>query len=151
MPFVAKPLPVRFSDLVVKEIDPASAYSRDCINVTPPRGASAPLLIGNVVFRAKSLDPAAAYAVLSDVSQLVDTNEFAVVFGDEYSFNPSFVPKAIAAGKFNAIAFIRGMVQLKDYYVKENNIAMTAAQLATLSTLLKRQGVILVETKGSIA
>lgn len=150
MPFVAKPLPVRFSDLVVKEIDPASAYSRDCINVTPP-AAAAPLLIGNVVFRAKSLDPAAAYAVLSNVSQLVDTNEFAVVFGDEYSFNPSFVPKAIAAGKFNSIAFIRGMVQLKDYYVKENNIAMTAAQLATLSTLLKRQGVILVETKGSIA
>jgi len=150
MPFVAKPLPVRFSDLVVKEIDPASAYSRDSINVTPP-AASAPLLIGNVVFRAKSLDPTAAYAVLSNVSQLVDTNEFAVVFGDEYSFNPSFVPKAIAAGKFNSIAFIRGMVQLKDYYVKENNIAMTAAQLATLSTLLKRQGVILVETKGSIA
>lgn len=150
MPFVAKPLPVRFSDLVVKEIDPASAYSRDSINVTPP-DASAPLLIGNVVFRAKSLDPTAAYAVLSNVSQLVDTNEFAVVFGDEYSFNPSFVPKAIAAGKFNSIAFIRGMVQLKDYYVKENNIAMTAEQLATLSTLLKRQGVILVETKGSIA
>jgi len=150
MPFVAKPLPVRFSDLVVKEIDPASAYSRDSINVTPP-AASAPLLIGNVVFRAKSLDPTAAYAVLSNVSQLVDTNEFAVVFGDEYSFNPSFVPKAIAAGKFNSIAFIRGMVQLKDYYVKENNIAMTAEQLATLSTLLKRQGVILVETKGSIA
>lgn len=150
MPFVAKPLPVRFSDLVVKEIDPASAYSRDSINVTPP-AAAAPLKIGNVVFRAKSLDPAAAYAVLSNVSQLVDTNEFAVVFGDEYSFNPSFVPKAIAAGKFNTIAFIRGMVQLKDYYVKKNNIAMTAAQLATLSTLLKRQGVILVETKGSIA
>jgi len=151
MPFVASPLPVRFSDLVLHEVDNASAHSRECVNVTPP-AASAPLLIGNVVFRAKGTDPFAAYAVLTTpATELVDTNEFAVVFGDEYSFNASFVPKAVEADTFNAVAFVRGNVQLKDYFIKENNVALTTAQLNTLNSLLKRQGVILVETKGSIA
>ena len=150
MPFVANPLPIRFSDLVLHEVDPASAYSRECMNVTPP-AASAPLKIGNVVFRAKGTDPYAAYAVLSNVSQLVDTNEFGVVFGNEYGFDAEFVPKAVQATTFNAVSFVRGQVQLKDYFVKKNNITMTAAQLNTLNSLLKRQGVILVETKGQIA
>ena len=147
MPFVANPLPVRLSDLVFHEVDPSGRYSRQSINVTP----AGELKIGTVVFRAKSvLDPEGAYAVLSNVSQLVDTNEFVVVFGDHYGFNPAFTPNAIVAGEFNSVGFIRGQVQLKDYYLKANNITMTDAQFGTLKTLLARQGVLVEESHGSI-
>lgn len=147
MPFVANPLPVRLSDLVFHEVDASSRYSRECINVTP----AGVLDIGKVVFRAKSsLDPFGAYAVLSNVSQLVDTNEFVVVFGDEYGFNPSFTPKAVQTTTFNAVGFIRGMVQLKDYYIRANNLTMTDAQFNTLKSLLKRQGIVVEESHGDL-
>lgn len=147
MPFVANVLPIRLSDLVFHEVDPASRYSRESINITP----AGELDIGKIVFRAKAtLDPAAPYAVLSDVAQLVDTNEFVVVFGDQYGFNPKFTPNAIQTGEFNAVGFIRGQVQLKDYYLKLNNITMTDAQFGTLTTLLKRQGIVVEKTFGSI-
>lgn len=151
MPFVANTLPIRLSDLVFHEVDPASRYSRESINVTPP-AAGAPVNIGTVVFRAKSeLNPYAAYAVLSNVSQLVDTNEFVVVFGDGYGFTPSFVPKAVETDTFNAVGFIRGQVQLKDYYLRENNLTMTDAQFLTLVSLLKRQGIVVEKTYGDIS
>lgn len=152
MPFVANALPVRLSDLVFHEVDPASRYSRESINVTP----AGVLAIGTVVFRAKSsLDPFAPYAVLSASSQLVDTNEFVVVFGDEYGFNPSFTPKAVQTTTFNAVGFIRGQVQLKDYYLRAfaqapAGLNLTDAQFLTLVSLLKRQGVVVERTYGDI-
>lgn len=150
MPFVDINLNKRLSDLVFHEVDPASGYARECINVTPPAN-SLPVAIGTVVFRAKtSTDPKAAYAVLTANSQLVDTNEFAVVFGDGYGFNPSFVPFAVNTTSFNAVSFKRGMVQLKEYYIKQvaksatnvGGAALTDAQFETLRELLKRQDVI---------
>lgn len=149
MPFVDTNLNKRLSDLVFHEIDPASGYARECINVTPPAG-NAPVLMGTVVFRAKSLDSRAAYAVLSASSQLVATNEFAVVFGDGYGFNPSFVPFAVQTTTFNAVSFKRGMIQLKEYYIKQiaqddAGANLTDAQFETLRELLKLQDVI-VET-----
>lgn len=149
MPFSALPINQRLSDLVFHEVDPGSGYARECINVTPP-AASAPVLLGTVVFRVKSLDSRAPYAVLSAASQLVSTNEFAVVFGDGYGFNPSFVPFAVAAGSFNAVSFKRGMIQLKEYFLKQvtqnpAGAALTDAQFETLRELLKLQDVI-VET-----
>lgn len=147
MPFTANPLPIRLSDLVFHEVDPASRYSRESINVTP----AGELKLGTVVFRAKTeLNPYAPYAVLSNVNQIVDTNEFVVVFGDEYGFTPAFTPKAVQTTTFNAVGFIRGQVQLKDYFLKENNLTMTDAQFLTLVSLLKRQGIVVEKTYGDI-
>lgn len=146
MPFVDTNLNKRLSDLVFHEFDPASGYARECINVTPPAGGAA-VQMGTVVFRAKSTNPYAAYAVLSADTQLVDTNEFAVVFGDGYGFNPSFVPFAVQATNFNAVSFKRGPVQLKEYYIKQiaqdaAGAALSDAEFETLRELLKRQDVI---------
>lgn len=146
MPFVANPYEARFSDLVFHELDPSVGYARECINVTPPAGG-APVTIGTVVYRAAGTDPEGAYAVLSAAAQLVATNEFAVVYGDNYGFNASFVPNAIVAGEFNAVGFKRGPVQLKDYYIKQvaqdaDGANLTDAQFETLRELLKKQGII---------
>lgn len=147
MPFTDFPYEARFSDLVFHELDPSVGYARECINVTPP-AASAPVVMGTVVFRAKTVtDPYAAYAVVSAAGQLVDTNEFVVVYGDEYSFNASFVPKAVQTTTFNAVGFKRGPIQLKEYYIKAwaqdaDGLNLTDAQFASMKEVLKRQGVI---------
>jgi len=141
MPVVARPLEPLFSDLVFHELDPSVGYARECINVTPP-AAAAPVLLGTVVFRAAGVDPEAAYAVLVNASDIVATNEFAVVFGNGYGFNPSYVPNAVTAGVFNSVAFKRGPVQLKDYYIKLRHANLNATQFASLKEVLKKQGVI---------
>lgn len=141
MPVVARPLEPLFSDLVFHELDPSVGYARECINVTPP-AASAPVLMGTVVFRAISTDPAAPYAVLVNASDIVTTNEFAVVFGDAFGFNASYVPNAITAGVFNSVSFKRGPVQLKDYYLKLRHANLNATQFASLKEVLKRHGII---------
>lgn len=141
MPVVARPLEPLFSDLVFHELDPSVGYARECINVTPP-AASAPVQLGTVVFRAAGVDPTAAYAVLVNASDIVATNEFAVVFGNGFGYNANFVPNSIAAGAFNAVAFKRGPVQLKDYYIKLRHANLNATQFASLKEVLKKQGVI---------
>lgn len=145
MPFVSRPYDDRFSDLVFHELDPCVGYARESVNVTPP-AASAPVLIGTVVFRAKSLDPSAAYAVLTSAASIVATNEFAVIYGDQYSFNPSFVPNAVNAGEFNAVGFVRGPLQIKEYFVKQRHSGLNATQFETLRQALKAQGIIMEKT-----
>lgn len=140
MPFVNDANQARLSDLIFDEYIQAG-FTREVINVTPP-AAGAPVTLGTVVFRAKSLDPAAAYAVVAANTALVSTNEFAVVFGDGYGFNPSFVPNAIGAGKTNAVSVKRGPIQLKDALIKGVHTALTAAEIITLKELLKLQGVV---------
>lgn len=149
MPFVSDAFNKRFSDLVVHEIDPSVGYGRKSINVTP----AGVVELGTVVFRAKGTNPEAPYAVFSNVDQLVATNEFAVVYGDHFSFNPSFTPRAVAAGRFNAVGFVghTGGLQLKEYYIKERATAavpaITAAQFESLKELLEVQGIVVLETK----
>lgn len=148
MPFVDMPYSKRLSDLVVHELDPSVGYGRKCVNVTPP-AAGAAVEIGTVVFRAKGVDPEGAYAVLSAAAQIAETNEFAVIYGDEYSFNPSFVPRAIIAGQFNAVGFVghSGGLQLKEYFLKQVHSALTDAQFASLKEVLEKQGIVVLETK----
>lgn len=152
MPFVPATFAQRFSDLVVHEIDPSVGYSRRDLNVTPP-AASAPVPIGTVVHRVKSSDLTAAWTVLAGAAALVATNEFAVVYGDHYSFNPSFVPRTIATGQYNAVGFVgtAGGLQLKEYFVKQvaqdsAGAALTDAQFETLRGLLEAQGIQLLRT-----
>lgn len=154
MPFVANPFSKRFSDLVFHEIDPSVGYARESVNITPPTTATT-VELGSVFFRAKSLDSAAPYARLSAAAQLVDTNEFVVIYGDRYSFNPAFVPFAVTTGEFNAVGFKRGPLQLKEYYIKQvvqaatanGGAALTDAQFETLRELLKRQDIIVEVTR----
>lgn len=149
MPFVANAFAKRLSDLVFHEVDPSVGYARESVNITPPTGATT-VDLGSVFFRAKSLDPAAPYARLSAAAQLVDTNEFVVILGDRFSFNPAFVPFAVAAGEFNAVGFKRGPVQLKEYFIKQvtqaaagdGGAGLTDAQFETLREVLKRQDII---------
>ena len=148
MPFVTMPYSQQLSDLVVHELDPSVGYSRKCVNVTPP-AAGAAVEVGTVAFRAAATDPLAPYAVLSAAADIADTNEYVVIYGDEFSFNPSFVPRAIAAGQFNAVGFVghSGGLQLKEYYLKQRHAALTDAQFASLKEVLEKQGIVVLETK----
>lgn len=153
MPFTPATYAKRFSDLVVHEIDPSVGYSRRDLNITPP---SVPVLLGTVVYRAKSSDLTAAWTVLGSATPLVLTNEFAVVYGDHYSFNPSFTPRAIAAGRYNAVGFVgtSGGLQLKEYFIKQvaqasvpnGGAALNDAQFETLKGLLEQQGIQVLKT-----
>ena len=153
MPFVAETFVQRFSDLVVHELDPSVGYSRRDLNITPIVPA---IRLGTVVYRAKSADLTAPWTVLASATPLVLTNEFAVVYGDHFSFNPSFVARAIAAGRFNAVGFVgtSGALQLKEYYIKQvakdtapnGGAALTDAQVETLKGLLEQQGIQVLKT-----
>lgn len=153
MPFVAGTFVKRFSDLVVHEMDPSVGYSRRDLNITPP---VIPVLLGTVVYRAKSADLTAAWTVLGSAAPLVLTNEFAVVYGDHFSFNPSFVPRTIAANRYNAVGFVgtSGALQLKEYYIKQvakataatGGADLTDAQVETLKGLLEQQGIQVLKT-----
>lgn len=153
MPFVAETFVQRFSDLVVHELDPSVGYSRRDLNVTPPAVA---VRLGTVVYRAKSADLTAPWTVLASATPLVLTNEFAVVYGDHFSFNPSFVPRAIAANMYNAVGFVgtSGALQLKEYFIKQvakdtvpnGGAALNDAQVETLKGLLEQQGIQVLKT-----
>lgn len=147
MPFEAiAPRAARLSDLVVWEgFEPSDAFNRRDINVTPP-AASAPLKLGTIVFRAKSTDETAAFAVVAAAGDVALTNEYAVVFGDFYGYKPSFVPAAIAAGKFNAIAYTSGPMKIKDYLPKAIHSALNATQFAALAQALEKQGIVVLDT-----
>ena len=86
-------------------------------------------------------------------AQIAETNEFAVIYGDHYSFNPSFVPRAIAAGQYNAVGFVghSGGLQLKEYYIRQFadtlGTPLTDAQFASLKEVLEKQGIVVLETK----
>ena len=153
MPFVAETFVQRFSDLVVHELDPSVGYSRRDLNVTPITPA---IRMGTVVYRTKSADLTAAWTVLASEAPLVLTNEFAVVYGDHFSFNPSFVPRAIASGKYNAVGFVgtSGALQLKEYYIKQvaksaavdGGADLSDAEVETLKGLLEQQGIQVLKT-----
>ena len=153
MPFVPETYAQRLSDLVVHELDPSVGYSRRDLNVTPITPA---IRLGTVVYRAKSADLTAPWTVLASAAPLVLTNEFAVVYGDHFSFNPSFVPRAIAAGRYNAVGYVgtSGALQLKEYLIKQvaqdaaanGGAALTDAQVETLKGLLEQQGIQVLKT-----
>jgi hypothetical protein len=150
MAFESVAYKARLSDLIVNEYEPSVGFCRESINVTPP-AASAPVLMGTIGYRAKSLNPAAAYTVLDADTALVATNEFVVFIGDEYGYKESFVPNAIQTGEYNAVAIKRGPVVLKDYYIKAvaqdaAGAALTDANVATLVELLKLQNIIVEKT-----
>lgn len=144
MPVRDLPYDVLLSDLVLNEIDPMVGYSRQDINIAPPAD-DAPVVMGTVVFKSKDTSYKDPYTVITPAlasSVLVSTNEFAVVFGNHYQCKSEFVPLPIEAGKWNAVAFVRGQVQLKDKQLKEANAGLTETDYELLTTLLQAQGVL---------
>lgn len=147
MPFVPANFRARLSDLVVHELDPAVGYSRRDLNIDTEDTVE----IGTVVFREITPDLTAPYTPVDSADALVDTNEFAVVYGDEFSFNPSFTPRAIAEGQYNAVGYVgtSGGLQLKEYYIKERIVedaGLTEANFETLKGLLEAQGIQILRT-----
>lgn len=115
-------------------------------NITPPAAGGA-LTLGDVVFRAKTPEKAAAYAKLTAAAALVATNEFAIVVGDQFQIrNEDFVPLPVVAngvGALNSLCVVRGPIKMKEKYIKEAlGAALTATQFETLRGLLKAQGII---------
>ncbi len=143
MAWIDKGFEVRESDLVFHEIDPCVGYAREDIVI--PEGDE--VKAGTVYFRALTeLDPFAEYTVLDDAADLVPENEFVVVFGNGYGFQSEFTAVEAGEGKFNAVCYKRGLIQLKEGLIRENlpeAIGGDEAEFGKLKELLKRQGVII--------
>lgn len=123
------------SDLVIDHAD--FHFSNENINITP-----ALLPLGTVVARAKGQTVEAPYAVVT-AGDVVETNEFAVVWGDHYGFAYDFTPKAIAADKFNGIGIVRDAA-FKEFYLKANYATtLGAVPYAKLKQLLADQGLLI--------
>lgn len=140
MAFTNITLDVRASDLLVGTYQ--NNFNNDEANITPP-AASAPIPFGTIVFRAKGLGKAAAWAAVTAAGNLASTNEYAVVWGDNYGFKANFVPRAIAAGKYNAIVIKRGPAEFKEFYIKQvHGTALGATNFDILKQLLADQGLV---------
>lgn len=132
----------RASDLVVAQLD--HNFSNDDANITPP-AAGAIIPFGTVVFRAKGLAKTAPWTVLTVAAGVNADNEFGVVFGDGYGFKADFAPKAIVAGRYNAVVVKRD-AGLKEYYIKAvHETALGATNFDILKQLLADQGLIVLD------
>ena len=130
------------SDLVYHEVDPSVGYARSEIVVQ----FAGTLNIGTLVFRAANASALAPYAPVTAVGQLVNTNEFAVVFGDNYGCKESWTVTA-SDTDLNSVAFVAGPVFLKDMLILENlGFEPTEVQYATMKQLLQNQGIVLEKT-----
>lgn len=130
------------SDLVIGHLP--FHFSVDDANITPP-SAGAAIKLGTVVFRAKGLGLADAWKVVSNAGDLTTSNEFAVVYGDELKCEFDFVPRAIAAGKFNAVVIKRD-AQFKEYYIKQvHGTSLGTDGLDLLKQLMADQGLLVLD------
>lgn len=145
MPLVTRPFR-QLSDLVVHEREPSLGYAREVVFVDV--ASDTPVTIGTVAFRAKAATDT-SYALLSNASQLVTTNEFIVLFGDQYGCQLNGWTLLAADTADNAVGFVRDNVQLSEYLIEQiyttgdNALTLTGPQFEALRHLLKQQGVIL--------
>lgn len=135
---------VRHSDLVKFEGTWGEKLQRKVITLN--LSAAEVTTLGQIVYRAKGTDPTIAYSKLSASGQIVATNEFAVVLGDKFSYNPSFVADATTPAATPAIAYTNGFSGL----VLKNTLpdallvsgaSLNAAQIASLKLLMENQGI----------
>lgn len=127
------------SDLIVDHFH--FNYNNDNANITP----AGVIPFGTVVFRAKGLAKAAAWAAVDDAADVVVGNEFGVVYGDQYGFKVGFTPKAIAAKKYNAIVIKRGPALLKEFHLKQVHGTQLGADFDKLKQLLADQGLVVLD------
>lgn len=125
------------SDLVIGHL--GFHFSNENANITP--GTTA-LPIGTIVARAKGSAPTAAWAAIDSAGDVSVDSEYAVVFGDHYGYKINFIPKAIAAGKWNALVIVRD-AQFKEFYIKQNYATLLGSSTyELLKKLLSDQGLL---------
>lgn len=116
-------------------------FSNDKTNITP----AGVIKLGTIVFRPKNSAPTVAWSVVDDAADAVATNEFAVVWGDHYGFAYDFTPRAIAAGKYNAVVITREAA-FKEFYIKDNYATLLGtAPYAMLKQLMANQGLLVLQ------
>lgn len=149
MAFVEIKLAKRASDLIVDHH--RFNFNNDDANITP----AGVIPFGTVVFRAKGLGVAEPWAAVATGADVVETNEYAVVYGDHYGFKTDFTPRAIAAKKYNAVVIKRGPAMVKEFYLKAVHGTALADKFDVLKQLLADQGVVVLDDitdfKGVIA
>ena len=133
----------RHSDLVLVEDDNGIRIQRKAITLNL---SSAELVkAGQIVYRAKGTDPTVAYAKVSNASQIVTTNEFAVVFGDGYSYKESFNAPTSGFATTPAIAYTNGFSGLILRSTLPDALltaaGLSATNIASLKLLLENQGI----------
>ena len=134
---------VRHSDLVKFEGNWGEKLQRKVITLN--LSSNEVVTLGQVVYRAKGTDPTAVYAKVSASGQIAATNEFAVVFGDKFSYNPSFTADPTTPAVTPVIAYTNGFGGL----VLKNTLpdallttaGLTAPQIASLKLLMENQGI----------
>ena len=129
-------------DLIKHEMFPYIGYNREEITIASTPALTLPM--GSLVFRAIA-DTPGNWGVVTNVSQFVSTNEFAITLGDSLGeVLPLVVP---AAGTNKCAAVRRGPIILSDKYVFDtviaNGVALTDTNKANLTHILKKQGIIL--------
>lgn len=139
MAFTTITLAKRPSDLIVDHH--RFNFSNDNANITP----AGVIPLGTVVFRAKGLDVEAPWTAVTADLDVVDTNEFAIVYGDQYGFKADFTPKAIAAKKYNAVVIKRGPAMVKEFYIKAVHGTALTTKYGVLKQLLADQGVVVLD------
>ena len=126
------------SDLLIDH--PDFKFGNEDSNITP--GAQ-PFKLGTIVHRPKDSLQTVAWTAVAAGADVVDTNEFAVIWGDHYGFKMDFTPKAIAAGKWNSIVVRKGA--FKEFYIKANYKTVLAADYAKLLQLMANQGLLVLQ------
>jgi len=126
------------SDLLIDH--PHFKFGNEDANITP--GAQ-PFKLGTIVHRPKDSLQTVAWTAVAAGADVDAANEFAVVWGDHYAFKYDFTPKAIAAGKWNAIVVRKGA--FKEFYIKQNYATVLGADYAKLLQLMSNQGLIVLE------
>ena len=126
----------RPSDLIVDQ--ESGNFNCDNANITP----AGVIPFGTVVFRAKGLAIEAPWAAVAANADVAATNEYAVVYGDQYGFKADFTPKAIVARKFNAVVIKRGPAMLKEFYIKKVHLT---TNYGVLKQLMADQGLVVLD------
>lgn len=129
----------RLSDLVVNELEPCVGWARKVVPVDIDEETE--VAQGTVVFRARGIDPTVPFAPITAAANLAITNEYAVLFGDNYNAKPTFfITQGEAVSFFNQGVILKEKA-LKDIYVNGEDEILTEAQFEGLKLLLERQGI----------
>lgn len=134
---------IRHSDLVKFEDDLGEKLQRKVITLN--LSAAEVTTLGQIVFRPKGTDPTVPYVKVTAAGNISTANEYAVVFGDKFSYNPSFVADPTTPAATPAIAYTNGWAGL----VLRNSLpdallttaGLSATNIASLKLLLENQAI----------
>lgn len=137
---------IRLSDLILREYDSGTAYTRDTAHVD----ITGKIKCGTIVFRPKGLDLNATYELATD-ADLVDTNELAILIGTQFEYESEMELLPVEAGKPNAVVLARGNAILASWVLEEvgDQNGLVAADLEKAYVILAAQGIIVEKTYGT--